>query len=75
MLGAHAPQLVIAVWWLGPVMSTPAPEPAIVVDMVPVSAPPEPLSEQPPGRRGAGAPAAESGDPHSAHQHCQLHAT
>ena len=49
VLTAHVVPLIVAAWWLGPVVSTPAPEPAILIDMTPPAAPPVPPSEQPPG--------------------------
>jgi len=49
VLGVHALPLLIAAYWLGPSISTPAPEPAIFIDMAPPAAPPVPPSEQPPG--------------------------
>ena len=49
VLAAHAVPALVAVWWLGPLVSTVAPEPAIMIDMAPPAAPPVPPSEQPPG--------------------------
>lgn len=49
VLGIHALPLLIAIFWLGPVMSAPSPAPSIFIDMAPPAAPPEPPSEQPPG--------------------------
>ena len=49
VLAAHAVPVLIAAWWLGPIMSTPAPEPAIMIDMAPLAAPPVPPSQEPPG--------------------------
>jgi len=49
VLAVHTVPVVFAAWWLGPVMTTPASEPAIFIDMAPPAAPPVPPSEQPPG--------------------------
>lgn len=51
VLFAHAAPALVAAYWLGPVVSTPAPEPAILIDMAPPAAPPVPPTEQPPGPR------------------------
>lgn len=51
VLCVHALPLLVAVFWLGPVISMPAPAPSIFIDMAPPAAPPEPPSEQPPGLR------------------------
>ncbi len=51
VLGLHALPLLIAAYWLAPPLITPAAEPAILIDMAPLAAPPEPPSEQPPGPR------------------------
>jgi protein TonB len=45
VLLAHAAPAVVAAYWLVPVVSAPAPEPAIMIDMAPPTAPPI----QPPG--------------------------
>lgn len=49
VLAIHAGPALVAVYWLGPQASTPAPEPAIFIDLAPPAAPPEPPSERPPG--------------------------
>lgn len=49
VLAAHAAPLLVAAYWLGPPVSLPAPEPAILIDITPLTAPPVPPSEQPPG--------------------------
>lgn len=49
VLGVHALPVLIAVYWLGPPISAPSPEPAIMIDMEPPAATPEPPSELPPG--------------------------
>lgn len=49
VLGVHALPVLIAAYWLGPPISAPPAEPAILIDMAPPAAPPEPSSEQPPG--------------------------
>jgi len=51
VLAIHAIPGVVAAWWLGPMTSTPAPEPAILIDMGPPAAPPQPQTERPPGPR------------------------
>lgn len=51
VLALHAAPLIVAAWWLGPVLSPLPPEPAILIDMAPPAAPPTPPSEQPPGLR------------------------
>lgn len=49
VVGVHAVPALVAAYWLGPTISTPAPEPAIVIDMMPLAAPPAPPTERPPG--------------------------
>jgi protein TonB len=49
VLAVHALPALVAAYWLGPQASTPAPEPAIFIDLPPPAAPPEPPSERPPG--------------------------
>lgn len=49
VLALHAVPALVAAYWLGPSISTPAEEPAIFIDMAPPAAPPVPPSEQPPG--------------------------
>lgn len=49
VLGIHALPVLIAVYWLGPPISAPSEEPAILIDMAPLAAPPEPPTELPPG--------------------------
>jgi periplasmic protein TonB len=49
VLLAHAAPALVAAYWLAPMVSTPAPEPAIPIDMAPPAAPPVPPSEQPTG--------------------------
>lgn len=49
VLFAHAAPALVAAYWVGPLISTPAPEPAVLIDMTPPAAPPVPPSEQPPG--------------------------
>lgn len=49
VLGVHAVPLLVAAYWLGPPINTPPSEPAMLIDMAPPAAPPEPPSEQPPG--------------------------
>ncbi|WP_255265450.1 energy transducer TonB family protein [Sphingobium chlorophenolicum] len=49
VLGFHAVPALVAAYWLGPTISTPAEETAIFIDMAPPAAPPVPPSEQPPG--------------------------
>lgn len=51
VLALHAAPLIVAAWWLGPVLSSLPPEPAVLIDMAPAAAPPTPPSEQPPGPR------------------------
>ena len=51
VLFAHAAPALVAAYWLGPVVSTPAPEPAILIDMAPPAAPPVPPTERPSGPR------------------------
>ncbi len=46
----HAAPLLVAAYWLGPVVVRQVAEPAILIDMAPLAAPPSP-SEQPPGPR------------------------
>jgi protein TonB len=58
VLVAHAAPLLVVAWWLGPILPTPPPEPAILIDMAPPAAPPLPPSEQPPGPRQVRAEAA-----------------
>lgn len=49
VLAAHAVPMLVAAYWLGPPISVPAPEPAILIDMTPPAAPPVPQSEKQPG--------------------------
>lgn len=49
VLSAHAIPVVFAACWLGPVVTAPAPEPAIFIEMAPPGAPPVPPTERPPG--------------------------
>lgn len=49
VLTVHALPLFVAAYWLGPTVAAPPPEPAILIDMEPPAAPPEPPSELPPG--------------------------
>jgi protein TonB len=49
VLALHTVPALIAAYWLGPVISTPAPEAAVMIDLAPLASPPTPLSEQPPG--------------------------
>lgn len=49
VLAVHALPLFVAAYWLGPTVAAPTPEPAILIDMEPPAAPPEPPSELPPG--------------------------
>ncbi|MHA3790459.1 energy transducer TonB [Sphingomonas sp. YL-JM2C] len=51
VLAAHAAPALVAAYWLGPMVSTPAPEPAIMIDMEPPAAPPVPPSQEPPGQK------------------------
>lgn len=48
-LGVHAVPLLIAAYWIGPIITPPPEEPAIFIDMAPAAAPPAPpASQQPP---------------------------
>lgn len=49
VLGLHAAPLAVAAYWLGPLVSAPPAESAVLVDMAPPAAPPAAPSEQPPG--------------------------
>lgn len=49
VLALHAIPLTVAACWLGPVAVTPAPEPAVFIDMEPPASPPIPPTERPPG--------------------------
>lgn len=49
VLGAHAVPALVAAYWLGPLINHPPAEPAIMIDMAPLTAPPVPPAEQPPG--------------------------
>lgn len=49
VLVVHATPALVAAWWMEPMVSTVAPEPAILIDMAPPAAPPVSRSEQPPG--------------------------
>ncbi len=51
VVALHAAPLVVAAWWLGPIQPLTPPEPALLIDMAPLAAPPLPPSEQPPGPR------------------------
>lgn len=49
VLGLHAVPAMVAAYWLGPIPAYTPAEPAVLIDMAPLAAPPEPPSEQPPG--------------------------